>query len=212
MSVRMSELADPEQPAAAPPTRTEPYERTPPPAKEHHYRKAWVGSASAYDAAGNELHTWRYAVEADADPAQLADRVAADVAWLLRAHPGVPLHCIQDAAPELRALPEALERALPVNTNRVDLVDFEHLMGYLEDVVDACEPEGDPHAMKGWYRNVLLRTMARSITSELSGQSRESYWESHGSRLDQFSISSSGIKHRSQGLMAREVAPLRMLL
>lgn len=156
MAVRMSEVVDPEQPIAVPRTRTEPYERTPPPMMEHHYRKAWVGTTSAYDAKGNELHTWRYAAEADADPAQLADRVAADVAWLLRAHPGVPVHCIQDAAPELRAMPEALERVLPANTNRVDLVDLEHLMEYLDDVVDTCEPKGDPRDMKGWHRHELL--------------------------------------------------------
>jgi len=30
-------------------------------------------------------------------------------------------------------------------------------MEYLEDVVDACEPEGDPHDWKGWYRSLLLR-------------------------------------------------------
>lgn len=46
---------------------------------------------------------------------------------------------------------------LPTNTNVVELVDLEHLMEYLEDVVDACEPEGDPHDWKGWYRNELLR-------------------------------------------------------
>jgi len=144
------------QPVAVPRARTEPYERTPTQMTEQPYRKAWVGTASAYDAKGDELHPWRYAAEADADPAQLADRVAADVAWLLRAHPGVPVHCIQDAAPELRAMPEALERVLPANTNRVDLVDLEHLMEYLDDVVDTCEPEGDPHDMKGWYRHELL--------------------------------------------------------
>lgn len=43
MSVRMGE------PIGASCTRAEPYERTPPPAKEHHYRKAWVGSVSVYD-------------------------------------------------------------------------------------------------------------------------------------------------------------------
>lgn len=155
MSVRMSEPADPA--TACPPTRTEPYERTPPPPKEHHYRKAWVGSASIYDAKGNELHTWRYAVEADADPTVLADRVAKDVAWIVAAHPNIPVHCVQDAAPELDRLPEALASALPTNTNVVEIVDFEHLMEYLEDVVDACEPDGDPHDMKGWYRNELLR-------------------------------------------------------
>ena len=30
-------------------------------------------------------------------------------------------------------------------------------MGYLDDVVDACEPTGDPHNMKSWYRGELLR-------------------------------------------------------
>ena len=39
----------------------------------------------------------------------------------------------------------------------VELVDFEHLMGYLDEVVDASEPAGDPHNMKGWYRSELLR-------------------------------------------------------
>jgi hypothetical protein len=155
MSVRMSEPADPE--TACAPRRTEPYERTPPPPKEHHYRKAWVGSTSIYDAKGNELHTWRYAAPADADPATLAARVAKDVAWIVKAHPGVPVHCVQDAAPELERLPEALASVLPTNANVVELVDFEHLMEYLDDVVDACEPEGDPHDMKGWYRNELLR-------------------------------------------------------
>lgn len=154
MSVRMSELSEPD--SAPSRARTEPYERTPPPPKEHHYRKAWVGSTSAYDAEGKELHTWRVAAEADADPAKLADRVAADVAWILNSHSDAPVHCIQDAAPELRALPEALARALPADTVPVELVDFEHLMGYLDDVVDACEPYGDPQDMKGWYRSKLL--------------------------------------------------------
>lgn len=155
MSVRMSELAD--ATTAPPSTRTEPYERTPPPPKEHHYRKAWVGSTSVYDAKGNELHTWRYAVEADADPTKLADRVAKDVAWILKARPGIPVHCVQDAAPELNRLPEALATVLPSNANVVELVDLEHLMEYLEDVVDACEPEGDPHDWKRWYRSSLLQ-------------------------------------------------------
>ena len=157
MSTRMSEPADLEQAGQPPRSRTEPYERTPPPPKEHHYRKSWVGSLSVYDVEGKELRTWRYAVDAAADPTLLADRVAADAAWVLVAYPGVPLHSIQDAAPELRALPEALARTLPANTTRVNLVDLEHLMGYLDKVVDACEPAGDPHNVKRWYRGELLR-------------------------------------------------------
>lgn len=155
MAVRMSELADSENPS--PSTRTEPYERTPPPEKEHHYRMAWVGSTSIYDKQGNELQTWRYAAEASADPATVASRVAKDVARISNAHRRVPIHCVQDGAPELRALPEALTRLLPADTIPVVLVDFEHLMEYLEDVVDECEDAGDPHDWKGWHRSLLLR-------------------------------------------------------
>lgn len=154
MSVRMSELADPEHPV--PSTRTEPYLRTPPLEKEHHYRMAWVGSTSIYDKAGVELQTWRYAMEASADADAVARRVAKDVARIVKAHRDVPVHCVQDGAPELRALPEALARALPTTTIPVVLVDFEHLMGYLDDVVDACEPADDPRDWKGWYRSSLL--------------------------------------------------------
>lgn len=150
MSVRMSEVVD-----GTTSPRIAPYERTPPPEKEHHFRKAWVGSVTAYAADGAELRTWRLAAEADADPNLLAERVAADVAWLVEANPGVPVHCVQDAAPELDVLPEALARALPADVDVVELVDFEHLMGYLDAVVDACDPE-DTHDMKSWYRNVLL--------------------------------------------------------
>ncbi len=122
MAVRMNEIVD-----GAARTRAEPYERAPPPPSEQHYRMAWVGSTTAYDTKGDELGTWRCAVEADADPAQLADRVAADVVWLLDANPHARVHCVQDAAPELSALPEALSRALPVDVEVVELVDFEHV-------------------------------------------------------------------------------------
>jgi hypothetical protein len=150
MSVRMSEIVE-----GAPRTRAEPYERAPPPPSEQHYRMAWVGSTTAYDTKGGELGTWKCAVEADADPAQLADRVAADVVWLLDANPHARVHCVQDAAPELSALPEALARALPADVEVVQLVDFEHVARYLDNVVDACDPE-DTHDMRSWYRSVLL--------------------------------------------------------
>lgn len=38
-----------------------------------------------------------------------------------------------------------------------EVVDLEHLRDYLDEVVDACEPEGDPRDIKGWYRGELLR-------------------------------------------------------
>lgn len=159
MAVRMSEPHG--EPDNAPrPWRTRPYQRTPPAPKEHNYRMAWVGTATAYNKEGKPLCTWRYAAEADAEPSALARRVSADVAHLVRERPGVPVSCIQDAAPELGILPETLAAALPANTNFHELVDFEHLLGYLDKVVDACEPDGDRQDWKGWYRHELLRNDA----------------------------------------------------
>ena len=55
-------------------------------------------------------------------------------------------------------MPEALARALPSSATVRELVDFEHLAKYyLDAVVGACEPEGDPNHMKSWYRGELLR-------------------------------------------------------
>ena len=156
LSARVSEPAAPENARAR--RRSEPYVRTPPAPKEHHFRKAWAGSMSLYDCDGKELRTLRYGAEASANPNAFADRVAADVAAIVRARPDIHVHCIQDAAPELRAMPEALTRALPTGSPFVELVDFEHLArDYLDEVVNVCEPEGDPHDMKGWYRSELLR-------------------------------------------------------
>ncbi len=156
MSVRMNEPhSDPDN--APKPLRTEPYQRTAPPPAEHNYRMSWVGTATAYDKRGEPLHTWRYAAEAAADPSALAQRVSAEVARLVQERPKIPVHCVQDGAPELRILPQTLRGALPPNTNIRELIDFEHLMGYLNDVVDACDPAGDPNDLKGWHRGELLR-------------------------------------------------------
>lgn len=158
-SVRMAEPASSDTLERMPrPRRMKPYVRTPPKPKEHHWRKAWVGSVSLYNHDGKELHTWRYATEADADPSQLAKRVASDVAHVHQARPNIPVHVVQDAAPELRALPAGLVQALPSTATVRVLIDFEHLAGqYLDAVVDACEPAGDPCNMKTWYRTELLR-------------------------------------------------------
>jgi hypothetical protein len=155
-AVRMVEPLDP---ATAPPRdRSEPYERTPPPPCELHYRMAWNGSVTLYDIVGKPLHTFRYAAEAGSDSSVLARRISADVAWVQQQYPFADVHCIQDGAPELRVLPQTLARMLPPNVTMhgIDLVDFQHLMGYLQDVVDACEPKGDPHGLGNWYRTELL--------------------------------------------------------
>jgi len=155
MAIRMSEPhSDPEN--APEPRRTAPYQRTPPAPREHKYRMAWVGTTTAYNKDGEPLHTWRYAAEADAEPASIARRVSTDIAHLLKDRPELFINCIQDGAPELNILPNTLRAALP-GTDIHELTDFEHLLGYLDQVVDACEPKDDPHQWKRWYRHELLR-------------------------------------------------------
>ena len=117
---------------------------------------AWVGSTTAYDKNGDPLHSWRYAAEANADSDEIAHRVSADTAWLVGQYPGIPVQCIQDGAPELLVLPKLLAKVLPANTAVNQLVDFEHLIDYLDKVVDTCEPAGDPKDWKGRYRTQLL--------------------------------------------------------
>jgi hypothetical protein len=77
--------------------RSEPYQLTPLPPCELHYRMAWNGSVMLY-AVGKALHTFRYAAEAAADPMELARRIGANIAWVQRQYPFADLHCIQDAA------------------------------------------------------------------------------------------------------------------
>ena len=155
--VRMVEPID--RAVCEPTKRRTPYERTPPPPTERRYRMAWNGSTTLYDSDGEPLQTLRYAAPADADPEAMARRIAADVARIVDHNPAVDLHCIQDGAPELRVLPRTLQAILPANTDVqvTDLVDFKHLTGYLDAVVDACEPPGDPRNKKQWYYNELLR-------------------------------------------------------
>lgn len=117
---------------------------------------AWVGTTTAYNKDGDPLHTWRFAAEADAEPEALARRVSADIAHLAHEQPDLFINCIQDGAPELDILPKTLRATIP-GTSIHELTDFEHLLGYLDKVVDTCELEGDPHRWKGWYRHELLR-------------------------------------------------------
>ena len=154
MAIRMVEPVDDKD--AKQPVRTKPYERTPPPPQEFNYRMAWVGSATIYDQTGKVLHTWRHATDAAADPAEIARRVTADVAAVVKEHPLADVACIQDGAVELAVLPQCLRRVLPANTDVEELTDFKHTMGYLEKVVNACEPDGDPSNWKTWYWSRLL--------------------------------------------------------
>jgi len=132
------------------------YERTPPEPYASGWRMAWVGSVTTYDADGEALCTVRLGVPASDDPAALAARLTDEVLHVVDARPTAKVVCVQDAAPDLNVLRQCLRDALPEGVERYHLVDLQHLLGYLGDVVAACEAPGDPHHMLDWYRTKLL--------------------------------------------------------
>ena len=154
-SVRMSEPL-PEGEDRPPRERRKPYKRTPPPPRELNWRMAWVGSVTLYDADGDALRTIRVSADAATPRKRIVDRVVAEVAAILERHPGIPVVCAQDGAKDLRALPDRLRALCAANSPFYPCVDFYHATSYLDAVVQACEPEGDPHNMRVWYRQRLL--------------------------------------------------------
>jgi len=174
MAVRMDEPLSPERAAANVDLQQhrarKVYRRSPPPPAEYNWRMMWVGSMTTYDAEGTVLQTRRYALEASGEPASLVGRVTADVKAMTKRHPGIPVVCVQDGAKDMLPLPAALHRELAgrdltglpddllgiaVNDGVYERTDFHHLLSYLDAVVAACEPRGDPHRMREWYRDEL---------------------------------------------------------
>jgi len=158
MAVRMEESLDGEaRDEALRHRERREYQRTPPEPYGYAWRMAWVGSVTTYDADGEALHTMRLGAPANDDPVVLAARLVDEVLHVVEAQPDAKVVCVQDAAPDLNVLRERLKQMLPEGVERHQLVDLEHLLGYLGDVVETCEPPGDPHNMRDWYRDELLR-------------------------------------------------------
>jgi hypothetical protein len=132
------------------------YERTPRDPYGYAWRMAWVGTVTRYDAAGEPLRTLRFGGAPSDDPAVLAARLVDEVLHITEARPDAKVVCVQDGARDLEVLRQRLREALPEGIERHHLVDLQHLMGYLGDVVAATEPAGDPRDMLGWYRGKLL--------------------------------------------------------
>ena len=172
MAVQMDELLPKGEAAKHKTKRRKPYQRAQPPPAVQNWRMAWVASVTTYARNGDALHTTRYGTDAGGDRDGLVARVKADIDATVRRYTGIPVLCIQDGAKDLTSLPTGLRAeltdeelaALPTQlvNSRITpaqfhhLTDFEHLMGYLDNVVNTCEPAGDPRNMKLWYRSKLL--------------------------------------------------------
>ena len=139
-------------------TRHAPYVRAVPKPFDVNYRMAYVASLSLIDASGKTLRTIRYADDANVAPKDLAARVVEDVERIVKLRGSMPITIVQDGACELDAMPIALEASeIARSCPRHELVDLNHALDYLRDVVRKCQPKGDPNRMGEWYRDELLR-------------------------------------------------------
>lgn len=97
------------------------------------YRMAYVGTVSLHDADGRVLSTKRFGASASEGPAQLVERIAAEVEHQ-RSRYDAPISAIQDGAPELwRLLDDMSERHHIAIAERV--IDRFHVD---ERLADAC--------------------------------------------------------------------------
>lgn len=152
-----------ERPVDQPPStarrkRHAPYVRAVPVPFDVNYRMAYVASLSLIDAHGKTLRTIRYGDEAKVDPATLAARVVKDVEGVVKRCGPMDITIVQDGASELDELPKALAASdITRACARHEVLDLNHALDYLREVVRQCEPDGDPHRMGEWYRDELLR-------------------------------------------------------
>lgn len=81
--------------------RTKPYVRRAPEPVEVNYRMAYVGTVSVVDVDGRALVTRRYGTSADNGPADIIERMMADVGDLHGKRPNLPVGLVQDGAAEM---------------------------------------------------------------------------------------------------------------
>lgn len=131
------------------------YQRTPIEPYECNWRMAWAGNVTLYDTDGVARRSLRYGMDPGGDVEQLVARMVDEVVSLVECRSDIPVAIIQDGAPELGALNEAVRQRLPEGVPRWQLVDFHHAISYLDDII-AARDDGDPYDMRRMYRNWLL--------------------------------------------------------
>jgi hypothetical protein len=137
-----------DRPEGAPPKtrrkeRTKPYERAQPTPVDVNYRMAYVGTVSIVDAQGEELVTRRYTALPEAEPDEVADRLAADVVNAIRQDRALKVSVLQDGAPELwNAMDRALTKAGVLEYEKtIDRFHLDERLGAALQLVETNEQE-----------------------------------------------------------------------
>ena len=135
-SVPMAESRPEGQPPATPRrTRTEPYEREPPPPFDVNWRMAMVATVTITDAAGDGLVTRKYAATAGEGWDGIVKRAMADVQAAVRSKPDLVVGVVQDGAHELWNVTRAALKTVPEVISYLEAVDRYHVTERLGKVL-----------------------------------------------------------------------------
>lgn len=146
------------EPTGLPPKRQRRHHRQPPAPVEVHYRMAYIGTLAVNDSAGDVLTSVRFAATVAEGPAEMMERLAAEVRHLLDQRPRLPVVIIQDGAPELRRLVDEWSEdfRIPIEMH---LIDRYHVDERLAQTAELLEP----NRVARWQLvDTWKRSMARS--------------------------------------------------
>jgi hypothetical protein len=189
-STPMAEERAKDAPPKPEPKRTKPRVRRRPPPIDVNFRMAYVGTVSIVDAQGDALAIRRYAAPACDDPAELADRMGADVRAYLRRSPTLNVGIVQDGAPEMWSVTR--QGLAPLVSEGMlehweEGVDRCHLVGRLSCALEICGLDSEQRAklLSKWKERLDAQDSAvDSIEqdllrrySELPAAKQERLWE-----------------------------------
>lgn len=122
-------------PDKPPVVRKKPRVRKAPEPVEVLYRMAYVASFTIVDADGRALVTRRYGVPADAEPAEMLERLGADVTRALEQRPDLPVGLVQDGAVEMWNLMRDCLGVVLEPGSWSEAIDRHHLLERLGDAL-----------------------------------------------------------------------------
>lgn len=163
--------------------RTRPYVRRPPAPVDVKYRMAYVGTVSVVDRDGESLITRRYAASASEGPAQVVERMMADVRRALEQNAAMPVGIMQDAAPEVWTLVRTGLKERAGVKRWHEGVDRYHLGERLGEILQIAEPDESRRRQRlaQWNRELdsddgTIDRIARWVSNRIAehtGQDRE---------------------------------------
>ena len=163
-SVPMAEARPEGQPPATPRrTRTEPYERVPPPPFDVNWRMAPVATVTLTDSKGEGLVTRRYAASAAEGWEGIVKRAMADVKAALQAKSDLGVAVVQDGAHELWTVTRAALATVPEVTNYNEAIDRYHLSERLGKVLQIIEDDTAARQVEYNLWQMLLDTEVSGI-------------------------------------------------